>query len=99
MVTISDDGSNGESGTNVDCYVGVGGPDSNSDSLVDCCGLVAEVNCKTRSIGWLLLGGGGGLGEEVARKNYISVETFKKRRIINPGGELKGNQGEQSVMM
>ena len=73
MVTISDDGSNGESGTNVDCYVGVGGPDSNSDSLVDCCGLVGGVNVKAKSIGWLLEGGLGEL-KEVGRTNYPSGE-------------------------
>ena len=50
---------NGESGSNVDYYVGTGEHDSNSDSLVDCCGWVGSVNVKVRSIGWVLLGGGG----------------------------------------
>ena len=69
-------GSKGKSGSNVDCYVGVGELNNNSDSLADYCRLVGGVNDKSRSIGWSF--GGGGLG----------VETSKKRRKIKPkGGE------------
>ena len=44
----------GNSRTNVDCYVVVWEHDINSDSLVDCCGLVAGVSNNARSNGWLL---------------------------------------------
>ena len=37
--------------TNVDCYVVVREYDSNSDSLVDCCGLVGGVSSNARSNG------------------------------------------------
>ena len=44
----------GDPRTNVDCYVVVKEHDSNSDSLVDCCGLVGCVSDNARSNGWLL---------------------------------------------
>ena len=59
--------------TNVDCYVVVKEHDSNSDSLVDCCGLVGCVSDNTRSNGWLLGGRDwrGGRPEELSqRRNF-----------------------------
>ena len=51
----------GDPRTNVDCYVVVREHDSNSDSLVDCCGLVGCVSDNAMSNGWLM--GGEGLEE------------------------------------
>ena len=48
----------GDPRTNVDCYVVVKEHDNNSDSLVDCCGLVGCVSDNARSNSWLLGGEG-----------------------------------------
>ena len=60
--------------TNVDCYVVVREHDSNSDSLVDCCGLVGCVSNNARSNGRLLGGGGawgGGRPEELSQRRNL----------------------------
>ena len=69
--------------------------DSNYDSLVDCWDLVGCVSDNARSNGWLF--GGRDLGEEVARKNYPSVETFKKKRRRKPKGEVAKRKSRRVV--
>ena len=70
---------------------------SNSDSQIGCCGLVRGVNNMSRSHGRLLGRELGVLCREVAPKNDPSVETYIKRRKIEPRGRESERKSRRVV--